>query len=115
MSATEAAVTHEPKLGTFKLQPLYDRILLQRCKHRMDKTAGGVFIPETHREPPMEAIVIAVGAGRVNEQGKIVQLEVKVGQKILMGKYAGTDIEVDEVEYVMLREEEVLAIVHDNS
>ena len=93
-----------------KVKPLYDRILVKRLDPA-DEVRGGIIIPDTAKEKPMEAEVVAVGDGKVNEEGKIMPLQVKVGDRILVGKYSGTDIKVDDTDYLILREDEVLAVV----
>jgi chaperonin GroES len=92
-----------------KVQPLYDRILLKRVEEKEQKK-GGIIIPDTAKEKPMEGKVIAVGAGRI-EKGDRIPLEVKVGDTVLFGKYAGTEIKIDDKEHVILREDEVLGII----
>jgi chaperonin GroES len=91
-----------------KVTPLYDRVLLKRLEEQEVKK-GGIIIPDTAKEKPQEAEVIAVGKGRVNDEGKIVPLEVKKGDKVLIGKYSGTEVKIDDVEHIILREEEILA------
>jgi chaperonin GroES len=93
-----------------KIRPLYDRILVKRLEEG-EKKRGGIIIPDTAKEKPMEAEVVAVGKGKVNEEGKQFPLDVKKGDRILIGKYAGTEIKIDEVEHLILREDEVLAVV----
>ena len=93
-----------------KLRPLYDRIVVRR-KEAQEKTASGLYIPDTTKEKPQEAEVVAVGEGKYNEDGKRIKLDVKKGDTILLGKYSGTEIKLDDVEYTILREDEVLAIV----
>jgi chaperonin GroES len=93
-----------------KVTPLYDRVLLKRLEEQEVKK-GGIIIPDTAKEKPQEAQVIAVGKGRVAEDGKLIPLEVKKGDKVLIGKYAGTEVNIDGVEHVILREEEILAKV----
>ena len=92
------------------LRPLYDRIVVKR-KDAMERTAAGLFIPDTAKEKPQHAEVIAVGEGKFADDGKRIKLDVKKGDTVLIGKYSGTDIKVDDVEYTILREDEVLAIV----
>ena len=91
-----------------KVTPLYDRVLLKRLEEKEVKK-GGIIIPDTAKEKPQEAEVIAVGKGRVNEDGKVVPLEVKAGDRVLIGKYSGTEVTIDGVEHIILREEEILA------
>ena len=93
-----------------KLRPLYDRIVVRR-KEAKETLRGGIIIPDTAKEKPQEAEVIAVGEGEFNEDGKRIKLDVKKGDKVLIGKYSGTDIKLDDEEYTILREDEVLAIV----
>jgi chaperonin GroES len=92
-----------------KFKPLYDRILVRRVEEK-EQVRGGIIIPDTAKEKPMEGKVIAVGAGKV-EEGKRLSMEVKVGDRILFGKYAGTEIKIDDEEHVILREDEVLGIL----
>ena len=93
-----------------KVRPLYDRILVKRVAGE-EKTAGGIIIPETAKEKPIEGKVIAVGKGKVGDDGKLRALEVKKGDRILFGKYSGTEIKVDGEENLILREDEVLGII----
>ena len=93
-----------------KIRPLYDRILVRRLEPQETKK-GGIIIPDTAKEKPQQAEVVAVGPGRVTDDGKRVALEVKMGDKILMGKYSGTEVKIDGTEYLIMREEDVLAIV----
>ena len=93
-----------------KMKPLYDRVLVKRIEEKEQKK-GSIIIPDTAKEKPMEGKVVAVGAGAVNKEGKRTPLEVKVGDRILFGKYAGTEIKLDDVEHVILREDEVLGIL----
>ncbi len=93
-----------------KVKPLYDRILVKRTD-TAEQVRGGIIIPDTAKEKPMEAEVMAVGDGKINDDGKTTPLQVKVGDRILVGKYSGTDIKFDDQEYLILREDEVLAIV----
>jgi len=91
-----------------KVLPLYDRVLLKRLEEKEVKR-GGIIIPDTAKEKPQEAEVIEVGKGRVNDEGKVVPLEVKKGDRVLIGKYSGTEVTIDGVEHVILREDEILA------
>ena len=93
-----------------KVQPLADRILVKRVEEEEVKK-GGIIIPDTAKEKPQQAEVVNVGAGRVGEDGKRIPLEVKKGDKVLMGKYSGTEVKIKGVDYVIMREEDVLAIV----
>ena len=93
-----------------KVRPLYDRILVKRIEVG-EQIRGGIIIPDTAKEKPMEAKVEAVGEGKFNDDGKRIPLDVKKGDHILIGKYAGTEIKVNDEEYLILREDEVLAVV----
>jgi chaperonin GroES len=93
-----------------KVKPLYDRVLVKRIEEKEQKR-GNIIIPDTAKEKPMEGKVIAVGTGKLNDEGKRIPLEVKVGDRVLFGKYAGTEIKIDDDEHVILREEEVLGII----
>jgi chaperonin GroES len=95
-------------MANFK--PLYDRVLLKRLETET-MSAGGLYIPETAKEKPQRAEVIAVGAGRLGKDGKITALVVKAGDTVLFGKYAGDEIKLDGVEHIILRESDILAIV----
>ena len=92
------------------IRPLQDRILIKRVKEE-EKTKGGIIIPDTAKEKPIEGEIVAVGTGKVLENGKVRALDVKAGDRILFGKYAGNEIQVDGVEHLILREDDVLAIV----
>ncbi|HEX9639392.1 MAG TPA: co-chaperone GroES [Acidobacteriota bacterium] len=93
-----------------KIQPLADRILVQRVEEQEQKK-GGIIIPDTAKEKPQEGKVISVGPGKMGKDGKRVQMEVKAGDRILIGKYSGTEVKVDGVEHVIVREEEVLGVI----
>ena len=95
---------------SIKVRPLYDRIVVKRADSK-EQVRGGIIIPDTAKEKPQEAEVVAVGEGKYSDDGKRIKLDVKKGDKILIGKYSGTDIKLDDVEYTILREDEVLAIV----
>lgn len=93
------------------VRPLHDRILVKRMAEE-EKTAGGLFIPDTAKEKPQRGQIVATGKGRVTEDGKVLPLEVKSGDKILFSKFAGTELKLDGNEYLMMREEEVLGIIN---
>jgi len=93
-----------------KIRPLQDRILVQRINEE-EKTRGGIFIPDSAKEKPQEARVVAVGKGRVSEEGKVTPLDVKAGDKILFGKYSGNEIKIDGEDYLIIKEDDVLAIL----
>ena len=93
------------------VRPLHDRILVRRTQEE-EKTAGGLFIPDTAKEKPQKGEIVAAGKGRVTEDGKILPLEVKIGDKVLFGKYAGTELKLDGQEYLMMREEDILGIIN---
>ncbi|MCU0589945.1 MAG: co-chaperone GroES [Desulfobacterales bacterium] len=93
-----------------KLKPLQDRILAQRIEEEKT-TKGGIIIPDTAKEKPAEGKVVAVGNGKVGEDGKRIALEIKKGDRILFGKYAGTEVKIEGEEYLILREDDVLGII----
>jgi len=97
---------------TMKVKPLQDRILIKRIQEE-EKTKGGIIIPDAAKEKPQEGMVVAVGDGKVLESGQRVAPQVKAGDKILFGKYSGTEIKVDGEEHLILREDDILAIVED--
>ncbi len=92
------------------LKPLHDRVLLKRLDSE-EKTKGGIIIPDSAKEKPLEGKVIAVGEGKIGDDGKVRALAVKAGDKVLFGKYAGTEIKVDGEDMIILREDDILAIV----
>jgi chaperonin GroES len=93
-----------------KLRPLQDRILVQRVEEET-KTKGGIIIPDTAKEKPAEGKVMAVGNGKVADDGKRVALEIKVGDRILFGKYSGTEVKIEGEEYLIMREDDVLGVI----
>ena len=93
-----------------KIRPLQDRVVVKRLAEET-KTKGGIIIPDSAKEKPIEGTVIAVGSGKVLDSGKIAPLEVKAGDKILFGKYSGTEVKLDGEEHIILREDDILAVV----
>jgi chaperonin GroES len=93
-----------------KIRPLHDRILVKREEEKEVKK-GGIIIPDSAKEKPQQAKVIAVGNGKVNEDGKKIPLDVKAGDRILFGKYSGAEVKLDDEDYLILREEDVLCIL----
>jgi chaperonin GroES len=96
------------------IRPLHDRIIVERLEEET-KTAGGIIIPDTAKEKPQQGKVIAVGKGKKTEDGKLLPLDVKVGDKILFGKYAGTEIKLDGKEFLMMREDDVLGVIEGDA
>lgn len=96
-----------------KIRPLHDRVLVKRMKEE-EKTKGGLYIPESAKEAPAEGKIIAVGAGKKDDNGKLIPLDVKVGDKVLFSKYGGNDIKLDGEEYIIMREEDILGIIEKN-
>ena len=94
-----------------QVTPLHDRILVKRLSED-EKTKGGIFIPDTAKEKPAQGEVISAGSGRRTEEGKVLALEVKKGDKILFGKYSGTEIKIDGDDFLIMREDDVLGIMH---
>ncbi len=95
-----------------KIIPLHDRILVKRVELG-EQVRGGIIIPDTAKEKPMEGKVIAVGGGKVKEDGTKTPLDVKANQRVLFGKYAGTEVKIDEEEYLIMREDDILGIIED--
>ena len=93
-----------------KIRPLHDRILVERLEEQ-EVRRGGIIIPDTAKEKPQEGKVIAVGNGKVTDEGKKIPLDVKAGDKILFGKYSGSEVKIDDKEYLIMREDDVLAIL----
>ncbi len=93
-----------------KVRPLQDRILVRRVPEE-EKTKGGIIIPDTAKEKPIEGEVIAVGNGKVNDKGEVRKLDVKAGDRILFGKYSGTEVKIDGDEHLILREDDILGVI----
>ena len=93
-----------------KVRPLHDRILIKRIEEK-ESVKGGIIIPDSAKEKPQEGEVIAVGHGKKTEDGKVIPLDVKAGDRILFGKYSGTEIKIDDQEYLIVREDEVLGVL----
>jgi chaperonin GroES len=92
------------------VKPLGDRILVKRIEEE-EKTQGGIIIPDSAKEKPIQGIIIAVGKGKVGDDGKVIPMEVKEGDKVLFGKYAGTEVKIDGEENLIMREDDVLAVI----
>ena len=93
-----------------KLRPLQDRILVQRVEEET-KTKGGIIIPDTAKEKPAEGKIVSVGNGKIGEDGKRVPLELKKGDQVLFGKYAGTEVKIEGEEYLIMREDDILGVI----
>jgi chaperonin GroES len=93
-----------------KIRPLQDRVIVKRIEEE-EKTKGGIIIPDTAKEKPMEGKIIAVGKGKVLEDGKINPLDVKAGDRVLFGKYAGTEVKIDGEEHLIMREDDILGVI----
>ena len=93
-----------------KIRPLHDRVIVQRTEEEQ-KSKGGIIIPDTAKEKPQEGKIIAVGKGKMLDDGKLVPLDVKVGDKVLFNKYAGSDIKIEGEEYMIMREEDILGVI----
>jgi chaperonin GroES len=93
-----------------KIRPLYDRIIVRRVAEE-EKTKGGIIIPDTAKDKPTEGEVVAAGKGRLTEDGKVIPMDVKKGDRILFSKYGGNEVKIDGVEYLIMREEDVLGII----
>jgi chaperonin GroES len=92
------------------LRPLQDRIIVKRLEEE-NKTSGGIYIPDTAKEKPQKGEIIAVGKGKVTEDGKVLSIDVKVGDKVLFGKYAGTEIKIEGADYLIMREDDILGVI----
>ncbi len=93
-----------------KLKPLHDRVLVRRLEEE-ERTKGGIIIPETAKEKPMRGEIVAAGGGKSGDDGKLIPMSVKAGDKVLFNKYAGTEIKIDGVEHLVMREDDILAII----
>ena len=93
-----------------KIRPLEDRVIVRRVKEE-EKTKGGLYIPDTAKEKPVEATVVAVGNGKVLEDGTVRKLDIKAGDRILFGKYSGTEVKIDGEEHLILREDDILGVI----
>jgi len=93
-----------------KIRPLQDRVIVKRLEEEQ-KTKGGIIIPDTAKEKPIEGQVVAVGKGKVGEDGKLIKPDVKVGDRILFGKYAGTEVKIDGEEHLIMREDDILGVI----
>ena len=93
-----------------KIRPLHDRIIVKRLEEE-EKTKGGIIIPDTAKEKPMEGKVIAVGKGKVLDDGKLQSLDVKVGDRVLFGKYSGTEVKIEGEEHLIMREDDILGVI----
>jgi len=95
-----------------KLKPLHDRVLVKRLEEE-EKTKGGIIIPDTAKEKPIKGEVIAVGPGRLTDDGKRIEMSVKVGDKVMFSKYAGTEVKIEGEEYLIMREDDIVAIIEN--
>ena len=93
------------------IRPLHDRVLINRLESDEEQVSGGIIIPDTAKEKPQEAEVVAVGPGKIQDSGERQAMDVKAGDRVLVGKYSGSDIRIDDEDYVILREDEILAVV----
>ena len=94
------------------VKPLNDRVLIRRIEVK-EQVKGGIIIPDTAKEKPLEGKVVATGNGRTDDNGKLIPMTVKAGQKVLVGKYAGTEVKIDDIEHIIVREDEILGIIED--
>ena len=93
------------------IRPLHDRVLIKRLESDEEQVRGGIIIPDTAKEKPQEAEVVAVGPGKIQDSGERQAMDVKAGDRVLVGRYSGSDIRIDDEDYVILREDEILAVV----
>jgi len=98
------------EIPEMKIRPLQDRVIVKRLEEE-EKTKGGIIIPDTAKEKPQEGKVIAVGKGKITEEGKVIPLDVKVGDKVLFGKYSGSEVKIEGEEHLIMREEDILGVI----
>jgi len=98
------------EVSSMKIRPLQDRVIIKRLEEE-EKTKGGIIIPDTAKEKPIEGEVVAVGKGKTTEDGKLIKLDVKAGDRVLFSKYAGTEVKIDGVEHLIMREDDILGII----
>ncbi len=94
-----------------KIRPLSDRVLVKRLENEENMSAGGIIIPETAKEKPQEGEVVAVGPGKMQDDGKVLAMNVKTGDRVLFGKYAGTDVKIDGDDFLIMREDDILGVM----
>ena len=94
-----------------KIRPLQDRVIVKRLEDEVEKTKGGIIIPDTAKEKPQQGKIVAVGKGKLNDDGKLTPIDVKVGDTILFGKYSGSEIKLNGEEHLIMREEDILGVV----
>ncbi len=100
-------------MGDFRIRPLADRVVIKPAE-REERTKGGIYLPDTaSKERPMEGTVIAAGEGRRDDSGKLIPMSVKVGEKVLFAKYSGTEFKIDDIEYLMMAEKDILGVVDE--
>jgi chaperonin GroES len=97
-------------MANVKIRPLHDRVIVQRIEEET-KTAGGIYLPDSAKEKPVRGKVIAVGTGKLLENGDVRPLDVKIGNEVLFGKYAGQEVKVDDTDYLVMREEDIMGII----
>jgi chaperonin GroES len=97
-------------MKAMNLRPLQDRIIVKRLEEE-NMTAGGLYIPDTAKEKPQKGEIVAVGKGKISEDGKVIPVDLKVGDKVLFGKYAGTEIKIDGSDYLIMREDDILGVI----
>jgi chaperonin GroES len=102
---------HQRKGQRMKIRPLQDRVMVKRLENGVEKTKGGIIIPDTAKVKPEQGKIVAVGKGKVNDDGKLMPVGVKVGDTILFGKYSGSEVELDGEEHLIMREEDILGVV----
>jgi len=98
-------------MADFKIKPLADRVIVKPAEAE-EKTSGGIILPDTAKEKPIEGTVVAVGPGKTGEDGKVIKMEVKVGDRVLYGKYSGTEVTIGGEEYLIMRESDIFGIVN---
>src|SRR5512145_2736944 len=109
-TSSTSAASNTGGTSIMKIRPLQDRVIVKRVKEE-EKTKGGIIIPDTAKEKPVEGEVVAVGNGKVQEDGKVRALDVKAGDRVLFGKYSGTEVKIDGEEHLILREDDILGVI----
>lgn len=97
-------------MASLKIRPLHDRVIIERTEED-EKTAGGIYLPDSAKEKPIRGKVIAIGTGKLQDNGESRPLDVKVGDNVLFGKYAGTEVKLDDTEYLVMREEDIMGVI----
>jgi chaperonin GroES len=110
MKPSLTSIFGEEFMASLKIRPLHDRVIIERTEED-EKTAGGIYLPDSAKEKPIRGKVIAIGTGKLQDNGESRPLDVKVGDNVLFGKYAGTEVKLDDTEYLVMREEDIMGVI----